>query len=146
ETSYGPSGISAPPHDSEMALLRRYNDLALRGLPIGAVMINRSYRIVSINPMARRLLGIREIANDQDFLHTVRGTPYPEVRNAIDTAFHERTQVVLPELELDQSLVGEQRYLHMTVAPVYLDTGALDLAMVTVQDVTDAVQTRRNFE
>src|SRR5919201_298762 len=125
-----------------LQLLRRYNELVLRSLPIGAVIIDRSYHIVSINPMARRLLGIREVANDQDFLHTVRGTPYLEVRNAIDTAFRERSQQVLPELELDETLAGEQRYLHMTVAPVYLDTGGLELAMVTVQDVTDAVQTR----
>ena len=36
-------------------------------------VVDRSYRIVSVNAAARRLLGIRDVVTDQDFLHTVRG-------------------------------------------------------------------------
>ena len=56
--------------DSEF---RRANELMLRTLPIGTCLIDRAYRIISMNGTARRLLGVRDTVTDQDFLHTVRG-------------------------------------------------------------------------
>ncbi|MDQ6643327.1 MAG: hypothetical protein M3Y76_02645, partial [Chloroflexota bacterium] len=74
----------------EVGQLRRFNEVLLRFLPMGVVVIDRSYRIVTANSSARRLLGLRELTNEQDFLHAIRGIPYTEVRNAIDTVFRER--------------------------------------------------------
>ena len=79
-----------PAPDFDLAHLRRFNELVLRHLPFGVVVIDRDYRILSVNGFARRLLGIRDIANDQDFLHAARGLPYAQVRQAIDTVFRER--------------------------------------------------------
>jgi PAS domain-containing protein len=44
-------------------------------LPNGVAVIDRTYRIVTINSAARRLLGIHVAGADQDFLHSVRGLP-----------------------------------------------------------------------
>jgi PAS domain-containing protein len=63
----------------------------LRHTDAAVVIIDRFYRILTINVAARRLLGIRDLAYAQDFLHTVRGMPYHEVRQAIDTCFRERS-------------------------------------------------------
>ncbi len=118
----------------------------LRHLPFGVVVIDRNYRILSVNGGARRLLGIRDIANDQDFLHAVRGLPYAQVRGAIDVTFREHAPVSLDELELDPPVGGDGRFVNMTVMPMQLDATAPELAVVCVSDATDVVQTRRRLD
>jgi two-component system, chemotaxis family, CheB/CheR fusion protein len=131
----------------DIAQLRRFNEGLLRYLPLGVVVIDRSYHILTINGGARRMLGIREvIANDQDFLHTVRGLPYAQVRNAIDTAFREHTTVPLPELELDPTVGGDGRYINLVVMPMQAEPGAPDLVVISVHDATEQAQTRKRLE
>lgn len=59
----------------EIQQLRRINETMLRYTNVAVVIIDRQYRILTINATARRLLGVRDVAYDQDFLHTVRGMP-----------------------------------------------------------------------
>src|SRR5262249_39818752 len=99
------------PFDLELMPLRRMNEVIFRYLPIGVVIIDRSYHIVTVNSTARRLLGIREVAIDQDFLHTVRGLPYAEVRGAIDSAFREHSTITHTEEELDNENGGTARII-----------------------------------
>ncbi len=139
---------SPPPPVSEVELgqLRRLNEWVLRFLPHGVVVIDRTYRILTINGTARRLLGIREAGVDQDFLHSVRGLPYEEVRGAIDTVFRERGGVTLPELEVEATASGELRYLTLSIVLMHLDNDGPDLALISVTDLTEQVQTRRHLE
>jgi len=102
--------------------------------------------ILTINSAARRLLGVREIAYDQDFLHTVRGLPYHEVRRAIDTCFREHSTMTLPELELDQSSEGSGRYVTFTIMIMQVEQSAPELAVITELDATDLVQLKKRFE
>jgi PAS domain-containing protein len=118
----------------------------LRLLPVGVVVIDRSYRIVTISGSARRLLGVRELGVDQDFLHTVRGLPYARVRATIDAVFRDKTAMTLSELEMDPSTGGDGRYLLLTAVPMQVELGMPDLAVLSVTDVTDQVQTRRRLE
>jgi two-component system CheB/CheR fusion protein len=130
----------------EVLNLRRFNELLLRQLPTGVVVIDRSYRIVSINNAARRLLGIRESGVEHDFLHSVRGLPYARVRAAIDTSFRDRSTMLVQEVELDPSLGGSGRFVTLTVVPVDTDQTTPELQVISVQDVTETVETRRNLE
>jgi len=132
--------------ETDIAQLRRVNEIMLRYLTAGVVIIDRSYRIMTINAAARRLLGIRDLAYDQDFLHTVRGMPYQDVRNAIDLAFREHTTTTLKDLELDQRSVGSGRYIDMTIMVMQAEGGASDLAVITTVDTTEAVQVKRRLE
>jgi len=132
--------------DTEIAQLRRVNETMLRYLTVGIVIIDRSYRIVTINASGRRLLGIRDLAYDQDFLHTVRGMPYHDVRNAIDLAFRDHTTTTLKDLELDQTAVGSGRYMDLTIMMMAADTGSPDLAVITAIDTTEAVQMKKRLE
>ncbi|HYK20822.1 MAG TPA: CheR family methyltransferase, partial [Pyrinomonadaceae bacterium] len=141
-----PNPLDLTPPEVEIAQLRRVNETILRYTSMAIVVIDRAYRIISINAAARRLLGIREIGYDQDFLHTVRGLPYHEVRRAIDTVFHEHTTVTLPELELDQTSEASGRYLSFTVMLMQVEQRAAELAMLTAADVTEQVQTRKRLE
>jgi two-component system CheB/CheR fusion protein len=118
----------------------------LRYLPIGVVVIDNTYRILTVNESARRILGIRELGSEQDFLHAVRGLPYARVRDAIDTAFRERSTVTVQELELDPSIGGDGRYCTLSVAVMHIEPASQELAIVTVSDGTDLVQSRRRLE
>lgn len=130
----------------ELGQLRRVNELMLRFLPIGLLVIDRNYRLLTSNGAARRLLGLREMANEQDFLHSVRGIPYPQVRTAIDSVFRERTVVNLPEVELDPTQGGNGRFLAFSIAMMQMEGGMPDLAVISVSDVTEQVETRRQLE
>ncbi|MFL5802532.1 MAG: CheR family methyltransferase [Roseiflexaceae bacterium] len=130
----------------EIGPLRWFNEQVLRFLPLGVAVIDRSYRIVTINGVARRLLGIRDTGHDQDFLHTVRGLPYALVRSSIDAVFRERGTATLAELELDPAAGGNGRYLMLTIALLQGEAGISDLALISIGDVTEQNQTRRRLE
>lgn len=142
-----PTADQEPPLPSlEIGQLRRLNELLLRFLPVGVIVIDRSYHVLTANGTARRILGLREIGNEQDFLHAVRGIPYALVRTNIDTAFRERTSMTLPEIELDIAAGGNGRFINLSIALMQLEAGTPDLAAISVIDVTEQVQTRRQLE
>ena len=130
----------------EISQLRRFNEVIMRFLPVGVVVIDRTYRIVTANGMARRLLGSREVGADQDFLHAVHGVPYHQTRTAIDTVFRERDPIYLPEIELELITGGNGHYVSMSLGLVQIDTELPQLAIVSVTDVTQQVQARRQLE
>ena len=135
------------PHSAvELGQMRRFNELLLRFLPIGVVVIDRSYHVLSANNAARRLLGLRDTTNKQDFLHSVRGIPYVAVRSAIDAVFRERNTVTLPEIGLDNALGGNGRFVSLSIALMHMDTNSQDMAAISVSDVTEQVQIRRQLE
>ncbi|HJP94599.1 MAG TPA: chemotaxis protein CheB [Pyrinomonadaceae bacterium] len=141
-----PSPHELTQSETEIAQLRRINETILRYTTLAVVIIDRNYRIMTINAAARRLLGVRDLGYDQDFLHSVRGMPYQEVRQAIDTAFRERTTITLPELELDQMAEGSGRYLHVTIMIMQVEQGAPELGIITSIDITEQVQTKKRLE
>lgn len=132
------------PSEFEVSQLRRINETMLRYTSLAIVIIDRHYRIMTINAAARRLLGVLDIAYDHDFLHTVRGLPYQEVRRAIDTAFREHTTTTLDEVELDQSIEGLGKHVSFTI--MQIEQGAPELAVITALDVTERVQLKRRLE
>jgi two-component system CheB/CheR fusion protein len=123
--------------------LRRINEVMFRYLPIGIVVIDRNYRIVTINAAARRLLSIRDISTEQDFLHNARGLPYGQVREGIDAAFTDHSTASLTDIEAD---TGSGRFLSLTIMPAHIDDNSKPLAVITVTDVTESVVTKRRLE
>lgn len=132
--------------DTEVAQLRRINETMLRHFTAGVVIIDRAYHILTINAAARRMLGIRDLAYDQDFLHTVKGLPYQDVRAAIDLAFREHSTTTLRDLELDQIAAGSGRYIDFTVMVMPLAPGAAELAFITVIDTTEGAQAKKRLD
>jgi two-component system CheB/CheR fusion protein len=140
-----PNSTDLTSQEVETTHLRRINETMLRCTNAAIVIIDRTYHIVTINAAARRLLGVLEMAYDHDFLHSVRGLPYQEVRHAIDTVFREHSTVMLPELELDHA-EGPGRYVNLTVMLMQVEQGAPELVVITAIDATDQVQVRRKLE
>lgn len=141
-----PAQETYPDLEIDLGELRRYNELIFRFLPSGVVIIDRHYRILTANGNARRMLNFRDLAHDQDFLHTVRSLPYSEVRTAIDNVFRERAPVALPELAVNQIKGGDERYLSLRIAPMQVESGPVDLVVITIEDVTEEIKTRRRLE
>jgi len=130
----------------ELGQIHRLNELLLRFLPMGVVVIDRNYHVVTANGTARRLLGLRDIANDQDFLHAVRGIPYMIVRNAIDAVFRERSTMNLPEIELEVSSGGNGRFVSLSLVLMQMEASMPDLVIMSTFDVTEQIQTRHQLE
>jgi two-component system CheB/CheR fusion protein len=126
----------------EITPLRRINEMMFRYLPIGIAVVDRSYRMVTVNAAARRLLSIHDLATEQDFLHTTRGLPYTQVRQAIDAAFTDHSTATLNDIESES---GTGRFLSVTIMPAHLEDGGVQLAVITVTDVTEPVLTRRRL-
>lgn len=141
-----PGALDMTQAEVEIAQLRRINETMLRHANMAIVIIDRMYRIMTINAAARRLLGVRDVAYDQDFLHTVRGLPYQEVRRAIDTAFREHSTITVADLELDQAVEGTGRYVNLTIMVMQVEQGAPELAVLTALDITEQVQIKRRLE
>ena len=129
--------------ETDLTPLRRINEIIFRYLPVGIAVVDRNYRIKTINGAARRLLGIRELAIDQDFLHTARVLPYAQVRQAIDSAFQDHSTVTLPDVDSDVSM---GRYLSLTIMPAHIEDTAVHWAVVTIADVTDGVINKKRLE
>lgn len=145
-TASGHASYDVTAADTDVAQLRRVNETMLRFLTAGVVTLDRSYRILTINASARRLLGIRDVAYDQDFLHTVRGMPYHDVRAAIDLAFREHTTSTLKDLEFNQNAMGSGRYLNFTIMVMPVEAGAPNIAVITVVDTTEAAQMKKRLD
>ena len=146
QLAIAPNSHELAPAEIDVAQLRRTNETMLRYTNLAIVIIDRQYRILTINAAARRLLGVRDIAYDQDFLHTVRGLPYQDVRHAIDTAFREHSTTTLDEVELDPAIEGSGRYVSFTIMIMQVEQGAPELAALTAMDVTERVQLKRRLE
>jgi two-component system CheB/CheR fusion protein len=131
---------------NDVTQLRRFNEMLLRFLPVGVVVIDRSYRLITANAAARRLLSLHELNNEQDFLHGVRGIPYSEVRKAIDSVFREQATVTLPEVELETVHGGNGRYLLITLVPMHVEPGLSDFAAISISDITEQVYIRQHLE
>src|SRR5579884_1270723 len=58
-------------------------DRLLQRLPVGVVVVDRHYDIITINNSARRLLGIHDLALGEDLIHSLRTVQPTPLRQAI---------------------------------------------------------------
>lgn len=130
----------------ELGQLRRFNELILRFLPIGIVVIDRNYRVLTANGTARRLLGLREAGVDMDFLHAIHGVPYHEMRAAIDNVLRQHMAVDLPEIELEAGQKGTGHFINLSLTLAQLDTALPELVIISTTDITQQVQARQKIE
>jgi two-component system CheB/CheR fusion protein len=128
----------------DVSNLRRYNDVILRSMAVGLVVIDRNYRMITSNPAARRLLQIHEHGGEPDFLHSVRGIPYNDLRSAIDASFRDRAPVTLPDLRVPSGAEGV--FVQLTVSRIQAEGALGEHAVMTVVEVTDMVRATRRLQ
>jgi two-component system, chemotaxis family, CheB/CheR fusion protein len=114
--------------------------------PLGVVVVNRRYDIVSINAAARSLLDIHGVGVGEDLVHLVRHVDAGALRDVIDSAFHSED---LPAklLPTADGTSETERWLRIAA---YADRDAaistMDAIVLIVTDVTTEVVTGRELE
>ena len=116
--------------------------------PIGMVLLDRTYHLLACNPLARQLLTLPDPTGEHppDFLHTARGLPYAQVRQAIDTTFQMRMALTLPEVEVEeQEAGGQRRYVSLFLTPLLATEERTELLLLCAAEVTAAVSTQQEL-
>jgi two-component system CheB/CheR fusion protein len=130
-----------PPNAAEKA-----ENLLLR-LPIGVVVVDRSYDIQSINAMARRLLGIHGAAIGSDLVHLVPPVAAEVCRTVIDGAFRGATDAAgTVDVPTASATGSEVRTIHLTGHILAVDPTASETVTMVVTDVTGDLLRRRELE
>ena len=142
----GPMDLS--PGQKEMQRARTSNESIISRLPIGIVLVNRSYDIQMINSAARRFLSIHGTAIGEDFVHLAERVSSAELRSAIDEAFRSGAPAEMGEFVLEDVGSGEPRYYSLACYPQRFerDDGPFEVVMVVVQDITSFALERRGVE
>jgi two-component system, chemotaxis family, CheB/CheR fusion protein len=136
----------APLPSFDLGQVRGYHEVLFRAFPIGIIVIDDGYHIVTANDLSRRLLRLPATSVERDFLHAVPGLPYTYVRTAIDEVFRERSAITLSEVELDGRAGGSGRFMTLSLSPIQVHATRPELVAITVIDVTEQVQTRRHLQ
>lgn len=116
---------------------QRAEALLLR-LPVGVIVVNRQYDILTINAAARRMLSLHGTAVGDDLVHLVPDAPPRPLRQAIDAAL-QGEHAVLEAIPLPERASGEVHYYDLAVDPGPAE-GEIDTAVLVVTDVTRRVR------
>jgi len=134
--------------DRDRTQRRDRGDSIVQRLPIGLVIVDRRYDILSINTAARQVLGIHGSAVGEDLIHLTQGVSTIPLRAAIDSAFHGDAHSESPLLEATLA-GGEQRYLRIVCYTHPFDDlegDGSDTAVVLVLDGTRHMAEVQNLE
>ena len=109
---------------------------AADSISLGLLTVDRHYDIVSINPAARRLLGIHDPGRGEDLIHLLSAVNAEQVRSAIDASFRSQQPVKLDRLPLTDPASAVQRWLDVAVYPAGTrgDQQAGDAVFITVAE------------
>jgi two-component system CheB/CheR fusion protein len=114
--------------------------------PLGAVIVDKKYRIVSMNNVARSLLDIRSIGIDEDLIHLAETVDQKTLRVLIDAAF--RGEAGEPtELRVNNGS-GDVRWIRVLCHANHGAAGmaAAGNALVVVMNATGDVGARVKLE
>jgi two-component system, chemotaxis family, CheB/CheR fusion protein len=139
---------------------QEFAEASLAALPIGVIAVDRGYDIVSINPAARRLLGIHGPAVGRDLIHLAGSLPATELRNALDGALDGRSTALRAEVADPIADDDHPRWLLVACHPGDGGAEAFDAgspgdaagggatsgAVVTVQDVSGETSRERELQ
>jgi two-component system CheB/CheR fusion protein len=115
--------------------------------PIGIVVVDRNYDILTVNQAARTLLGIHGQGVGDDLIHLAQ-VPSGELKAALDGAFRSESRAAERELEVHDAALGETRYLQISAYPdpTGVKESRVENVFVLVVDVTQSSMRRREME
>jgi len=129
----------SPSEKAEVVLLR---------LPVGVIVVDASYDIVSINAAARRLLGVHGSAIGTDLVHLVPPSAAETCRAVIDGAFRGDEAEAMVSLPSASTAGTDVRWLRVSGHSLHVDPSAdpIEIVTVVVADVTEETHRRRDLE
>lgn len=115
--------------------------------PIGIVVVDRNYDILTINQAARTLLGILGQGIGEDLIHTA-AVPSGELKAALDSAFRSEMPSGEREMEVLDAAEDQTRFLQVSCYPDRTSNkdARVDGAFVLVVDITKSSKSRRQME
>ena len=119
--------------------------VSIARLPLGFLLVNRQYDILSLNPAGRSLLDIRTVGLGQDLIHQARVVASEELRSIIDAAFRGE-QTGPHSFRIADPVSGAERWLEITCYPDPGPTNIVDRVALLVTDVTAVVTERLALE
>ncbi|XXX71723.1 CheR family methyltransferase [Sorangium sp. So ce134] len=122
-------------------------DVLLSSFRMGVVLVDGRYDILEINFAARRLLGIHGTALGQDLVHLAQSVPHRPLLDAIDAAFRGESPEPI-EVAIEPAPSDEPTYIQISCHGPRPDVepGKVDAALVVIEDVTEAVQRRKQVQ
>lgn len=116
--------------------------------PIGVVVVDRNYDILTINQGARKLLGIHGQGIGDDLVHLAADIPSLDLKNALDSAFRSEMPTHEQETEVVDSATNESRFLQLSCYPdrTASKDGRIEAVVVVVVDTTKNTKRRRIVE
>ena len=145
--SPGPAEVD-PDHALEEPPAGATQDGLLDDIPLGVVVVDRRYDILTINRAARLLLGVYHEVIGEDLIHLAQSLPGPLLRAAIDAAFRDGSSTRLDQVVPVVLATGEERSLEITCRSVQLNTPNWEAptVMILLNDHTAAEQARASQE
>ncbi|MBV8344285.1 MAG: PAS domain-containing protein [Candidatus Eremiobacteraeota bacterium] len=115
--------------------------------PIGIVVVDRNYDIITINQAARALLGVHGQGIGEDLIH-LASLPSPELKAALDSAFRNEMPSRDGEIEVRDAATNETRFVQVTCYPDQTagKDGRVEGVFVLAVDVTEGAKWRRRIE
>jgi len=116
----------------------------LLDLPLGVVIVDRSYDIQFINALARRLLGIHSPAIGEDVVHLAYRPLGERLRDAVEAAVNGEDRTIIHEQTSLPDLPGQTRFFELSA---FLSRRRVERPdspesiVLTVADVTDRERT-----
>lgn len=116
--------------------------------PLGIVVIDRRYDIVSINRSARMLLSVHGVGVGEDIIHTATAVERNALRELIDTVLRGEDGEVTREITVSDGTGDGDRYLRVSAYPDTLSGGGTRAQAVVLMliDVTSMAASRRELE
>ncbi len=113
--------------------------------PIGVVVVDRNYDILTLNQSARALLAIHGQGIGDDLVHL---TSAPNLKNWLDAAFRSELPTTDEELAIEDPATNEVRHLQISCYPdkTANKDGRIEGVIVVVTDATRAVKRRRQLQ
>jgi two-component system CheB/CheR fusion protein len=113
--------------------------------PLGVVVVDRRYDIVTLNPAARTLLELHGVGIGEDLVHLARAVDPHTLRGLIDTAFRREPSRLL-EVPLLAEEATAQRCLQIVCWADSPTSSAPERVALFITDVTESVAARRKLE
>ena len=135
-----PEEHSSEPGSAARSSISLTLDGLLRLAPMGMVVIDHHFQILSFNRAAYKLLGLQLYEEDtSDFFHATRGLPYHEVRTVIETVLREGASQTLPQVELSAGDGGNGRILSIIICSLPTEIGIQSNVVLYMLDVTEQI-------
>jgi two-component system, chemotaxis family, CheB/CheR fusion protein len=113
-------------------------DAILARLPVGVIVVDRKYDVLTINSVARRLLGVYGPALGEDLIHQARHIPSHVLRAVVDAALQGEATTTVVDIEAKDTPTGELLKLEIQSYPetAHHADSPIDAATVVITDVS----------